>query len=60
MHWASWHDFWAMGGAAWFVWGAYGLAALALASEMLLIRARLKRARETVRRTSTWMKRGSE
>jgi heme exporter protein D len=60
MHWGSWHDFWAMGGSGWFVWGAYGLVALALATEMLLIRVRVKRARETVRRTSTWLNRGSE
>jgi heme exporter protein D len=60
MHWASWQDFWAMGGKGWFVWGAYGLVAAALATEMLLIRARVKRARETVRRTSTWMNRGPE
>jgi heme exporter protein D len=60
VHWASWNDFWSMGGRGWFVWGAYGLTALALAGEMLLILARFNRARETVRRTSTWLQRGSE
>ncbi|HEY4040000.1 MAG TPA: heme exporter protein CcmD [Burkholderiaceae bacterium] len=60
MHWASWQDFLAMGGAGWFVWGAYGLVAAALVTEMALIQARLKRAREAVRRTATWMNRGSE
>jgi heme exporter protein D len=60
MHWASWQDFWAMGGKGWFVWGAYGLVALAFATEMALVRARLKRARETVRRTATWLKQGPQ
>jgi heme exporter protein D len=54
MHWASWQDFLAMGGSGRYVWGAYGLVALALAAESLLLRARLRRARETVRRTSEW------
>jgi len=30
MHWASWQDFWAMGGSGGYVWGAYGVVALAL------------------------------
>jgi heme exporter protein D len=54
MHWASWQDFWAMGGAARYVWGAYGLVALGLAAEILMLRARLRRARETARRASDW------
>jgi heme exporter protein D len=52
MHWASWHDFWAMGGAGQYVWGAYGLVALALLAEITMLRARLRRARETVLRTA--------
>jgi heme exporter protein D len=60
MHWASWQDFWAMGGAGGYVWGAYGLVALALAAEIVLVRARLRRARETVRRTSAWLNRGPQ
>jgi heme exporter protein D len=54
MHWASWQDFWAMGGSARYVWGAYGLVALALAAEVMLLRARERRAREAVRRSSDW------
>jgi heme exporter protein D len=60
MHWASWQDFWAMGGAGWYVWGAYGLVAAGLAAEIVLVRARTRRARETVRRTATWLKRGPQ
>ena len=47
-----------MGGSGAYVWGAYGLVALALAGEALLLRARVRRARETVRRTSEWPNRG--
>ena len=56
MHWASWSDFWSMGGSGRYVWGAYGLVALALAAEVMLLRARVRRARETVRRSSDWSK----
>ena len=59
MHWASWREFWSMGGSGAYVWGAYGLVALALAGEALLLRARVRRARETVRRTSEWPNKGS-
>ncbi|HEX4586252.1 MAG TPA: heme exporter protein CcmD [Burkholderiaceae bacterium] len=54
MHWASWQDFWAMGGAGRYVWGAYGLVGLAFAAEIWSLRARVRRARETVRRASNW------
>jgi len=56
VHWASWQDFWAMGGSGPFVWGAYGMAALALLAEITLVRARLRRARDTVLRTAPWPK----
>jgi heme exporter protein D len=59
MHWASWHEFWAMGGSGAYVWGAYGVVALALAAEALLLRARLRRAREAARRASEWHDRGA-
>jgi heme exporter protein D len=36
----SWAAFWQMGGYALFVWSAYGVAALALAAELLLLAAR--------------------
>jgi len=56
MHWANWHEFWAMGGAGAYVWGAYGMVALALATEVMLLRGRLRRAREAARRSSGWPK----
>ncbi len=58
MHWSSWQAFWAMGGSGDFVWSAYGLVAASLAAEILLLRARTRRARDAVRRTSDWSKEG--
>ena len=45
MHWPSWQAFWAMGGSGDFVWSAYGVVGLSLAAEILLLRARIRRAR---------------
>lgn len=37
-------EFLAMGGYGFYVWGAYGMAALALAIEVVALRARRRRA----------------
>jgi heme exporter protein D len=42
-------DFFAMGGYAWYVWMAYGAAALTLAIEIYAVRARRKRAFDELR-----------
>ena len=42
-------DFFAMGGYAFYVWGAYGLTALLLAAEIAAVRVRLKSARQAAR-----------
>jgi heme exporter protein D len=44
--WDSWQAFWSMGGRGGFVWGAYGVVALAVAIEALNLRAQMRRARE--------------
>jgi heme exporter protein D len=41
--------FFAMGGYAFYVWGAYGLAALLIAGEIVAVRVRLKNARQAAR-----------
>jgi heme exporter protein D len=38
-------EFFAMGGQGFFVWGAYGAAALAIAVEIVAVRSRLTAAR---------------
>ena len=47
MIWASWSDFWAMGGYAGYVWGSYGLAAVLLIAEIVLV---LQRRRSVIER----------
>lgn len=57
MHWSSWQEFWAMGGGGRYVWGAYGMVALALTAEIVHLRSRLRHAREVLRHTSDWSNR---
>lgn len=42
MHWRSLDDFLAMGGYGTYVWGAFGMVALALAAELWALRLRRK------------------
>ncbi|HJU24520.1 MAG TPA: heme exporter protein CcmD [Casimicrobiaceae bacterium] len=42
-------DFFAMGGYAWYVWMAYGAVALAIGVEIVVVRARRRRAFEQLR-----------
>ena len=44
-------EFFAMGGYAFYVWGAYGVTALALLAEAIAVRSRLKAARQSARET---------
>jgi heme exporter protein D len=37
-------EFFAMGGYAWYVWGAYGMTFLLLALEIVLLKKRSKKA----------------
>lgn len=45
MIWASWSDFWAMGGYALYVWGSYAVVALGL---LLEVRAAAQRQRSAI------------
>ena len=46
MNWASWSDFFAMGGYAAYVWGSYAVSAGLIAVEIILLRARRRSAGE--------------
>ena len=50
MVWGGWEQFWAMGGYGSFVWGSCGVAMLALAVEVWLVRVRRRRALAAVER----------
>jgi len=45
----SWSEFFSMGGYAFYVWGSYMLALIAMGGEVLLV---LRRRRNLLRRTS--------
>ncbi len=52
MNWASAADFWSMGGYGFFVWGSYGAVVAVIATEIILLRARRRRAVSDVARGS--------
>lgn len=53
IHWNSLSDFLAMGGYAGYVWGSFGLTALIMVAEPLLVR---RRRRETIARLKRQMR----
>ena len=42
-------EYFAMGGNGFYVWGAFGVAALLIVAEIVAVRARLKAARDAAR-----------
>jgi heme exporter protein D len=54
MSWASWADFWAMGGYGLFVWGSFGVTALALILELWQLRMAGRDSMKRLRRLEQW------
>ena len=50
MIWKSWSDFFHMGGYAFYVWGSFGLTAVLVAGEIVLLRLHGRRALIQARR----------
>jgi heme exporter protein D len=48
MSWASWSDFWTMGGYALYVWGSYVVTAGLIALEIVMLRLRRRDALDAV------------
>ena len=44
MNWASWSDFFAMGGYALYVWGSYAVTAGLIVVEIILLKSRRRAA----------------
>ena len=44
MNWASWSDFWAMGGYGLYVWGSYAVTAALVVLEIVLLGMRRRAA----------------
>ena len=38
MAWASWSEFWAMGGYGFYVWGSYGVTVLLIVIEIIILK----------------------
>ena len=53
MNWASWSDFFAMGGYAAYVWGSYGVTAGLIVVEIMTLRNRRRAALELLGRRNT-------
>jgi len=53
MNWASWSDFFAMGGYALYVWGSYAVTAGLIVMEIILLRNRNRAALEQLVRRDT-------
>ena len=51
MNWASWNDFFAMGGYARYVWGSFGVTLVLMIMEMVLLILRKRSLLGHLRRT---------
>jgi heme exporter protein D len=54
MEWASWSDFWDMGGGGFFVWISYGVTALAVLAEIVWLRRAASQSRSRLVRMQQW------
>jgi heme exporter protein D len=54
MEWASWSDFWSMGGRGFFVWSAYGVTAICVLAEIVGLRRSVRQSRSRLLRMQQW------
>lgn len=54
MHWASWSEFWAMGGYGLYVWGSYLVTFVVIVLEIILLRHGRKDTLKRLRRMRRW------
>ena len=60
MNWASWSNFFAMGGYALYVWGSYGVALVLLAMEIVLLVLRKRSILQQLGRMRSAARRGMQ
>jgi heme exporter protein D len=53
MNWASWADFWAMGGHALYVWGSFAMCVAAVLLEVLLLAHRRRELIQEINSTAS-------
>lgn len=54
MGWASWSEFWSMGGYGLYVWGSYGVTALVVLIEVILLKRAAGDTRRRLKRMQQW------
>lgn len=54
MEWASWSDFWNMGGYGFYVWGSYGVTALCILFEVWYLKRSAGNSRRRLKRMQQW------
>jgi heme exporter protein D len=54
MEWASWSDFWNMGGRGFFVWSAFGVTAMCVLIEIVWLRRSVVQSRQRLARMQQW------
>jgi heme exporter protein D len=54
MEWASWSDFWNMGGRGFFVWSAFGVTAICVLAEVVWLRRSVGQSRRRLARMQQW------
>lgn len=59
MIWASWSDFWVMGGYGFYVWGSYGVTAVLMFGEVIAVWRKRRATLEEIARAEQ-MKAGSD
>jgi heme exporter protein D len=54
MEWASWSDFWSMGGYGLYVWGSYGVTVLCILIEIMFLKRSAGDTRRRLKRMQQW------
>jgi heme exporter protein D len=54
MEWASWSEFWSMGGRGFFVWSAFGVTAICVLGEIVWLRRSVSASRRRLVRMQQW------
>ena len=54
MEWASWSEFWSMGGYGFYVWGSYGATVACILIEVMLLKRAAGDTRRRLKRMQQW------
>ncbi|MDP2834710.1 MAG: heme exporter protein CcmD [Pseudomonadota bacterium] len=54
MEWASWSEFWSMGGRGFYVWGSFGVTAACVLIEVILLKRAAGDTRRRLKRMQQW------